>query len=250
MTTEPHPAVSEDVAFLREMWARVPDDARLAPLARTAADQESAGDHPYWEILRWMPAEDYLGRPGAKPAFLVGPSELLQETVLRGLEMGTLRTRFAWGIPTPQDLTWMLRLLDGRGVVEVGAGTGYWAWQLRQAGAEVECFDLHAPGEDNVYCTGGPYTVVDPGGPEVAGLFPRRALLLVWPPRGVDVAARSLHAYQGDLLFLCAPADQDLSGDEDFYRALSARWELLEEAPSHLAWWGLPCRLRAFRRRA
>jgi hypothetical protein len=36
------------------------------------------------------------------------------------------------GIPSPEALARIITVLDGRPMVEIGAGNGYWAWLLNQ----------------------------------------------------------------------------------------------------------------------
>ena len=64
-------------------------------------------------------------------------------------------------------------------IVEMGAGTGYWARLLRDRGVDVVAYDA-CPG----YETGGGrlYTEVLEGGPSVLASHSDRTLLLVWPP--------------------------------------------------------------------
>ena len=55
--------------------------------------------------------------------------------------------KYAWAVPTEASIEAIAALGP---IVEVGAGTGYWAWLLRQVGATVEAYDV-APG-DNHWC--------------------------------------------------------------------------------------------------
>lgn len=50
--------------------------------------------------------------------------------------------KYSWAIPSEE----VIRALASMGpILEVGAGTGYWANLLTQAGAKVTCFDSHPP---------------------------------------------------------------------------------------------------------
>ncbi|MFD8335583.1 hypothetical protein ACFV42_23430 [Streptomyces solisilvae] len=244
-------SVADDVAMLQSAWRCLGSAAgRDRPLAETEFDQESDGENPLWEIARWMPADDWLGRWSPKPAFMPGDAETLMALVQRGLEMGALQRRFAWAIPSPSDLTWMVDLLAGRDVVEIGAGTGYWAWMLEQAGVNVAAYDIHPPSEGNGYCTGGPYADITDGGPEAAAEHPDRALLLSWPPRESDMASRALDAFEGELLFFAGELNPLIVANEAFFKTLATDWTPVDAAPGHVTWWGMKCGLAAWKRSA
>lgn len=239
----------ERLEALREYW-NSPEVAsspyigvRYQPIAWTPDDQESTTDNPLWEIVRWLPASrewgGYRWRPEAHP--LVADFEGFNH-----YSRFELCQRYAWSIPTPGDVAWMRRVLDGRGVVEVGAGTGYWTWQLEQVGVDIIAYDPHPPAPDNPYCTGGPYTEVLPGDATVAADHPDRALLLVWPPPDDPCAHQALTAYKGDLVVYAGMAD--CCADSAFYDLLDEEWEEESTAPDHVAWAGTHCWLAAYRR--
>jgi hypothetical protein len=93
-----------------------------------------------------------------------------------------LAQRFAYVVPDAASLT-MLRELGP--LVEMGAGTGYWAYQLRAAGADVIAFDAAPPDGDipNRYHPPTPtWTEVLHGDHTALGSYSGRALFLCWPP--------------------------------------------------------------------
>ena len=84
----------------------------------------------------------------------------------------------------PSDAT--LALLAGLGpLVEIGAGTGYWAHRLHSIGVDVAAFD-QAPvdGERaNRYHPGArPWADVQPGDQSVLAGYADRGLFVCWPP--------------------------------------------------------------------
>lgn len=52
-----------------------------------------------------------------------------------------LVTRYGFAVPSDEALTAIERC-SPRGVVELGAGTGYWAFLLQQRGVDVVAFDV------------------------------------------------------------------------------------------------------------
>ena len=69
-------------------------------------------------------------------------------------------------------------------IVEAGAGTGYWAWELQKAGIDVVPTD---PSPEIRFPEATPWTKVLPlAGPQAAATHPDRNLLLCWPDREGD----------------------------------------------------------------
>lgn len=56
-----------------------------------------------------------------------------------------LVAKYSWAIPSPEALRWILDRLDGQGIIEMGAGTGYWSALLTLGGADVVAFDKYPP---------------------------------------------------------------------------------------------------------
>lgn len=83
---------------------------------------------------------------------------------------------YAWAIPDERALR-IIQAIDienGRkGVVEVGAGNGYWAMLMLERGVDVLAYDL--------YERDGPYAPVKKGTPEVVANHPHRILFLCYP---------------------------------------------------------------------
>lgn len=240
----------------------------LRPIRGSVWDQEvpRGRENPLWEIARRLPAQAYpsfgvfgggrlevadygLGLLGTELYPYAGQAVTGEGMRLfaAGANQHSLSMCFSFSLVTPGDVRWMTEVLDGRGVVEVGAGTGYWAWQLAQAGVKVAAGDRDPIGvRENQWCEGGPYAPVVCAGPELAGEYPERALLLVWPPPLDPFAVTALRAYQGDLL-LCA-GTEELIGDGEFWRELESGWELADTCGSHVTWWGLHDQLCVYRR--
>lgn len=123
------------------------------PIRGSGLDQDMpAGiENPLWEIVREMPGEpDYMGRGFEVNGFWSRfDQDVLNRAYAAGLERQALCVRYTWSIPSPGDIAWIRNQIDGRGIVEIGAGGGYWAWQLQQAGVDVVAYDPYPPGPEN-----------------------------------------------------------------------------------------------------
>lgn len=85
---------------------------------------------------------------------------------------------YSWAIPSSEAIHAIADFCDDSPIVEMGAGTGYWAWLLRQAGVEITCFDSRTEAPPHWHPING-------GTPASASLDPMlrgQTLLLVWPP--------------------------------------------------------------------
>eukprot|EP00736_Rhodelphis_marinus_P014170 Rmarinus@m.26270 len=120
--------------------------------------------------------------------------------------VGTLiRQLFSWGIPNREALECIRRHCGQSGLIEVGAGTGYWAFLLHSIGLDVIAVDISGYTiANNTYHTlvPGPFISqaecddfnhrqlafyhVQRGDESVVSRYPSRTLLLCWPPREDD----------------------------------------------------------------
>jgi hypothetical protein len=125
-------------------------------------------------------------------------------------------------------------------VVEIGCGSGYWAFVLAQAGVDVLAFDAAAP-----RFAWHPVAV---GGPEAAARHPDRALLLCWPPYGSPMARDALACYRGDAVIYVGewPGGCAESG---FFARLAAEFDAVDGCTIP-QWFARSDSLTVFRRRA
>lgn len=115
-----------------------------------------------------------------------------EETYLHGLAV-----RFAYVLPQPHLLEVIARHSP---LVELGAGTGYWAYLLRSMGVDIVAYDI-APlggGHSNRYHPDvRPWAEVLYGNVWVLSRHAERSLFLCWPPRFSNLW-ESLRFYKGD----------------------------------------------------
>jgi hypothetical protein len=229
--------VPAELAEIRQWWTRRPRDEPRRRIAGSAYDQLTpAGvDNPYWELVRQLPS--VLGA-GARP-----------DGFARELPVGhhLLAKRYAWAIPSPGDVGWLTEVAGDRGLVEIGAGSGYWAWQARQAGIDVVAYDP-ADAATNPYTDGTEYSPVLRDGHPAARHHPERALLLCWPSRNAGWAADALRAYRGDLLVYVGQGAGGICADDDFFRLLHRAWTPVGTSPHHVAWHHTASTMTAYRR--
>jgi hypothetical protein len=108
-----------------------------------------------------------------------------------------LSQQYSYVFPEPE----VLALLATLGpIIEIGAGTGYWAAKLRSLGVDIIAFDQAPPDTDlvNRYHAKTPtWTEVARGDHTVLPDYPHRALFLCWPPL-FSALGECLSCYPGD----------------------------------------------------
>lgn len=229
---------------------------KVHALACSAFDQfpEPGTSNPLWDIVRWQPAQDddcWCTKQPKVGDSLIDLDEVASRMVYDfGINRYSLCPTFSYSVISPGDVAWIKSLVAGREVVELGAGRGYWAWQLRQTGLTVHAYDPGTPGEDNDYFkTPGQFTRVLCRDHLAVDDHPDAALLMVWPGYGADWAWDALRRYRGDLVIYAGEEQYGCTADDDFYELLTKDWEWLATSDKHVTWWGIHCRLTAYVRK-
>lgn len=131
--------------------------------------------------------------------------------------------RYAWAIPNEAAIDRIAACAKEApgGITEIGAGTGYWAWCLRQKGVLIAPYDLEPPAE----------TWVDVNRGTERDALDARNLLLCWPLYDRPVARRALDwwmvgAKKGSFLFYVGEWG-GCTGDDAFHHRLE--WLQKEE---------------------
>lgn len=186
--------------------------------------------NPYLEFYRAMP-----------PTFRRDPSLPVTGAELLSPEWLTLKAafarHFAWAVPT-EDAIGAIRDC-ATDVVEIGAGSGYWAWMMRQAGLTVKAYDTISP----------PFTwdKVEHGDERAVLSHPDHALFLCWPPWASDMACNALTAHRGDYLIYVGEW-MGGSANPNFFMLLASMFEPVR-AVDIPQWYDRNDRLMIFRRR-
>jgi hypothetical protein len=139
------------------------------------------------------------------PAWRV-PPHMRKLTMERYMARQRMVARYAWAIPTVDAIELLLRYAP---LVEMGAGTGYWAWLVRQAGGDILAFDRYPPPDrrNRWHAGEAQWTEVLPGGPRRLTRHPGRTLFLCWPPQDEPMAEQCLQVYGGQTLLYVGELD-------------------------------------------
>lgn len=121
-------------------------------------------------------------------------------------------------------------------IVEIGAGSGYWARCLTAAGADVIAYDRFPPGEQSPaeWHRGNPwyddswFPIIE-GDESSASHHPDRTLFMAWPMPMNPMAYNALESYKnagGRRVIYIGDPHPASSGDEHFYKLLYRHREI------------------------
>jgi hypothetical protein len=142
-----------------------------------------------------------------------------------------LRKDYSWAIPNDAALDTIAKW-SPNGVVEIGAGGGYWAMLLRQRGVDVVAYDpLHEPGQ----WFSRRWTEVLAGDHTAVANHPDRSLLLCWPMYGAEWSGEAVDLYDGDTVLYVGEGASGCTGDDRMHALLGepACWHDEDEVCEH-----------------
>jgi hypothetical protein len=133
---------------------------------------------------------------------------------------------FAFAIPNEQALS---KIAEYGPVLEVGAGTGYWAALLRSRGIDVIAVDLYpVEARSGSALFKRTFTTVLEADEGVVRQYPERTLLLTWPPGYNPMPQRALEFYRGSHVIYIGEGEFGCTADEPFHRLLERDWKLID----------------------
>lgn len=243
----------------------------------TAATRSEVATNPYLAEYRARLAHQrehdrdqlYQGQPNpyCMGCLRAGSGDTARET------RHDIKRRFSWAIPNDAALDAIAAHSPG-GVVEIGAGGGYWAGMLRSRGVDVVAYDPDPEGGDwtddgqRGWHDGTRWSDVLPGDHTAVTRHPDRTLLLVWPSYGGEWTDQVIDLYAGDTVIYvgegsggCTGTDRmhvllgeepycwhdDGDEDCDCPKGVAPKFRSVTEVeiPS---WWGIHDRLYVFAR--
>ena len=151
----------------------------------------------------------------------------LGDPMWNGDKRRAFTNRFSWAIPTEEAIAAIKEHLDGRRLLEVGAGLGLWARLLSEAGVTVIATDLKQSPAHADFETQQVWFPVEQRGAVSAVRRHREceALMLCWPPYNKLMAASALKEFHGDRLVYVGEGAGGCTGDDAFHRRLEQGWE-------------------------
>lgn len=161
----------------------------------------------------------------------------------------TLVARYAWAIPNDN----AINLLAGMGpIIEMGAGNGYWAKLITEAGGTIEPYD-RTPGSHHYQTPKGTvwHPVMEGGVEKILAHHRSHILLLVWPPYLGALAFDALTRYLevgGKTVVFVGESQGGCTADDRFFRLLDSQFEEVGDADIP-QWYGIHDCLTVYQRK-
>ena len=133
---------------------------------------------------------------------------------------------YAWAVTCPEALEALVALGP---LVEIGAGTGWWAMRITETGGNVVAYDTEP--YDN-HWSAGRWAEVSEGGPEKAAWHADRAMFLCWPPYTSPMAAQAVRMHRdfgGTTVAIIGEGPGGCTGDDDLCAQLDEHYVLVAE---------------------
>lgn len=162
----------------------------------------------------------------------------LNQIILRLLLRQEAVQKYSWAIPNQEAIDYLVKLSP---LVEIGAGGGYWAHLISQAGGDIICFDRQPKHRENSWFD------VKKGNASNVKEHKNRTLFLCWPPYKSPMAFNCLSNYKGNhLVYVGEPAGM-AAGDDKFFRSLESYWKEIDYI-SIPRWYGMDDGLFVYKR--
>lgn len=146
-------------------------------------------------------------------------------------------SKYAWAVPNDHAIQ---ALVLHSPIVEIGAGTGYWARMVAIADGDIVAYDKKVKKPA--------YFDVQLGGPEKILLHQDRTLFLCWPPYSGPLAIDCLQVYTGKTVIYVGEGDGGCTGDGAFHAALEQEWKEVEDIAIP-QWFGIHDRMCVYKRK-
>jgi len=130
-----------------------------------------------------------------------------------------VKRRYSWAVPNQAAFDTIARY-SPNGVVEIGAGGGYWAMLLRGHGVDVVAFDPDPVGGPTGWHDGRQWSEVLEGDHHRVKDYPDRTLLLVWPSYCGAWSHEVIEEYAGDTVVYVGEGPGGCCGDDRMHELL------------------------------
>jgi hypothetical protein len=152
-----------------------------------------------------------------------GAEEIVNKHLVRDQVVHT----YAWAVPSPEILHEIKFRANGRGIIEIGAGSGYWAKLLNSIGVDIVAYDLQ-PYKNHWMHNDKKFYEVKRGDHTAIQEHKDRLLFLCWPPYDGGVLLDAcLDVYTQDLIFYIGEWSACTSWSDRFEK----EWEDIHTIP-------------------
>lgn len=176
--------------------------------------------NPYWEEVKEFLYNDVQPWHDANSQY---PTVQRWGLAERALKRPEFVHKYSWTIPDPDTLLFVASYCNGK-IIDPLAGTGYWAYVLRQLSIEVTAYDKEPydntwhPKSRERFCTIGQMDAE-----ESVTLYPDHTLMLSWVPYGYP-GNNIIANYKGDRIIWVGEGKYGCCADDETFMVLDQAW--------------------------
>ena len=143
-----------------------------------------------------------------------------------------LTRKYSWAVPNEKALQAITKYTP---LIEIGAGTGFWAMLLKNRGVKIITYDLY-PFKKNLYHNQTQWFPIKKGTPLVLKNYLERNLFLCWPPYNDKMALECLKRFKGKIIIYIGEKKGGCNAIDKFFEVLEKNFQLVEEIKIP-QWW-------------
>lgn len=132
-----------------------------------------------------------------------------------------LTGKFGWAIPTSEVIDFLVGRSKEEAIVEVGAGTGYWAYEISRRGGDIVPVEIDPPEIPWMPVVKGSYEALAPNEVE--------QLLLCWPPANRSMAYDCVQYLNPQVVYFVGTVDSNIMGDNQFHDLLTTAFDQVQQ---------------------
>lgn len=208
-------------------------------VARIAKLNPSEDDNKEWfgsdpevnmvKLAKWMRKRSISRAPNR--AYIIkstNPEERLAFDFMKSFSFGVVReaylSKYSHAIITNELVESLVKICEGKKVVELGSGSGYLSHLLELKGIDIKTVDTADWYTDRVIRKPdivGSYREMDFSGYDV--------VIMSWPNYQSNAAAQVLKGLEDQIFIYCGEGRNGCTGDADLHDTLNEHWEHLKE---------------------
>lgn len=141
------------------------------------------------------------------------------------------RREFSFAIPNREAINEIVKYSP---LIEIGAGSGYWAYLIRKNGGKIVAFDNEERNRDwiehrkSIFFTGNWFDVKF-GDENKIKKYPNHTLFLCWVELGGDYGLKALKLYKGKHLIYIGEFEGDCCATDKFFKYLNKHFKEIKE---------------------
>lgn len=174
-------------------------------------------ENPYLTEFEALPS-NYKRKEGAH---LIDGAEAQREKDFWNTRL-KLTDKYSWGVPTEEAVKQISMFTDS--VIDFGAGSGYWAYLLKQTNVDVIAVDNWEAGKPDKL-----WIDVKTGSYEYLKMTSGRTLFMCWIPQYSDMGLTALKTWNGDKFIMVGEDTPARSNaNPEFFKYLYSHYELVK----------------------